>query len=392
MITMTDASSAASSPIVVVGGGAAGISCALSAAAGGGQVLLLERTSELGGTVQHSLIHTLGGLFDDRGERLNEGLPVELGERLGRSCAHTRKRRIGRTWVLNVDPAVYASVLSDWLGETRNIRVLRQATVTDVTAVGDRIEALHFTHDGESRAVRPHTLVDTTGAASVIRLLGDHLVAQGVALAGLVVVLRGVAPDALQFPRGVAILRHIRSAVDGHELPPECSTLWLDTGVYPDEVYVKFNLPGESHAPARMTVVMERLLACLQTLPGFSTAHVVRYGRLGIRDGGRIVGEYCLTEADIVAGTRFTDVACRASWPIEHWHPATGLHLEYLPDGQSYDIPLRSLRVKGFTNLWAAGKCLSAEPRAQASARVAGTCWAMGEAVARNILAGSRCS
>jgi glycine/D-amino acid oxidase-like deaminating enzyme len=378
-------------PVVVVGGGAAGLGCALAAASGGLDVVLLERADELGGTVQHALIHTIGGLFDDRGELLNPGLPAALCERLGRACAHTRKRRIGRTWVLGVDPAVYARVLADWIGEARNLRVLRQASLTELSADGDRIAALHFTHGGESRVVRPHAVVDATGAANVVRLLGAHRVVDGDALAGLVVALRGVAPEALQFPRGVALLRHIRKAVDAGELPPECATLWLDTGTYPDEVYVKFNLTAAAYAPRRWIDVMERLLAWLHSTPGFAAACIARYGRLGIRDGGRIVGEYCLTEADVVAGRRFADVACRAAWPIEHWHPETGLHLEYLPDGQDYDIPLRSLKVMGFTNLWAAGKCLSAEPRAQASARVAGTCWAMGEAVARHILAGSPC-
>jgi len=384
--------SRASSPVVVVGAGAAGLGCALSAAGSGLDVVLLERTAELGGTVQHALIHTLGGLFDDRGERHNAGLPIELGERLGRACQYTRKRRIGRTWVLNVDPAIYARVIADWVGATANLRVLRQANITGVTAQGDRIVTLDFTCAGQSFSLQPRALIDTTGDASVVRQLGEHLVVAGAALVGLIVQLRGVAADALQFPRGVAVLRHIRKAAEAQALPPECATVWLDTGVFPDEVYVKFNLGAADHDLTRMTLVMERLLACLQTLPGFADAHIMRMGRPGIRDGGRIVGEYCLTEADIKAGRRFADVACRACWPIEHWHPQTGLHLEYLPDGQDYDIPLRSLQVRGFTNLWAAGKCLSAEPRAQASARVAGTCWAMGDAVGRHILAGSTCN
>ena len=41
------------------------------------------------------------------------------------------------------------------------------------------------------------------------------------------------------------------------------------------------------------------------------------------------------------------------------------------------------LRVRGYENLWAAGKCLSADALAHASARVAGTCWAMGEAAGK---------
>jgi len=121
------------------------------------------------------------------------------------------------------------------------------------------------------------------------------------------------------------------------------------------------------------------------TKQAFKNAMMRSRGQLGIRDGGRIQGEYCLTEDDVKAGQRFEDAACRASWPIEHWHPDTGISLEYLPVGQDYDIPLRCLKVKGFGNWWAIGKCLSAAPRAQASARVAGTCWAMGEAVGSQI-------
>jgi hypothetical protein len=59
------------------------------------------------------------------------------------------------------------------------------------------------------------------------------------------------------------------------------------------------------------------------------------------------------------------------------------LTLEYLEDGATYDIPLGALTADGVDNLWVAGKCLSADPRAQASARCVGTCWAMGAAVAR---------
>ena len=59
------------------------------------------------------------------------------------------------------------------------------------------------------------------------------------------------------------------------------------------------------------------------------------------------------------------------------------MSLDYLPEGDYYEIPLRSLKVKGFSNLWTAGKSLSADKSAQASARVVGTCWATGEAVGK---------
>jgi len=118
----------------------------------------------------------------------------------------------------------------------------------------------------------------------------------------------------------------------------------------------------------------------LKRLPGFAQAHVTQTGGLGVRDGGRIRGEYTLTRSDVQKRRRFPDAACRGCWPIEYWDPDHGLSLEYLAPGSFYEIPLRSLTLSGLDNVWAAGKCLSADGHAQASARVVGTCWAMGEA------------
>jgi hypothetical protein len=46
------------------------------------------------------------------------------------------------------------------------------------------------------------------------------------------------------------------------------------------------------------------------------------------------------------------------------------------------------LQLAGYENVWAVGKCLSADRYAHASARVVGTCWAMGEAVGSAAAAG----
>ena len=368
-----------------MGGGAAGLGCALSAANRGANIVLIEKTAELGGTVTHALIHTIGGLFDDNGNFLNEGITVELVDRLERACSSTRRRRIGKTWVLNVDPAIYARVSSRWVESIPNIVVRYEARVAYVSIDLGNVEHIEGSCQGKSYSLRPHALVDTTGNASLIRHVDETLVADGAASGGFIVQVRGLAQGAMQFPKGVALLREIRNAVDKEELPRECSAVWLDTGVYPDEAYVKFGVPPDGFDVCRMRLAAQRLLAFLKRVPGFAEAFVYRYGELGERDAGRIHGEYCLTERDVKQSKRFEDVACRGNWPIEHWHPQSGISLEYLPPGSTYDIPLRSMKVLGFNNLWAAGKCLSAEPRAQASARIAGVCWAMGEAVGKHI-------
>jgi hypothetical protein len=81
--------------------------------------------------------------------------------------------------------------------------------------------------------------------------------------------------------------------------------------------------------------------------------------------------------------------AGRCAWPIEFWDPVAGLRMEHLPEGEYYDIPLGALKLRDVANLWVAGKCLSADRLAQASARVVGSCWAMGEAAGRAAAAGA---
>ncbi len=156
--------------------------------------------------------------------------------------------------------------------------------------------------DGITQLLNPDVLIDTTGQADVVRSIDASLVTDGSALAGFILQLRGVAENALQFPKGVALLRRIRKATENQQLPPECATLWLDKGVYSDEIYVKFNLMADDYNAARMIVVAEQLLSFLTSLSEFSNATIATYGQLGIREGGRVLGEYTLTEADLKQG------------------------------------------------------------------------------------------
>ena len=385
---MTQASSV---DVVAVGAGAAGMAAAIAAARQGAEVLLVEKHRASGGTVAHGLIHTLGGLYDDEGGYLNPWLPQELAERLLKADSNARPRKIGKIWVLSVEPGIYGQVTADWLLEA-GVRVLGGAVVDRVQAAGERIEALELRdHAGDTRRVRAGAVIDCSGSAEVVRLADQQRVVEEEdrAAAGLIFQVEHVERDALVFPRNIEILRGLRRAAEQGRLPEACANAWVDVGVKEQEAYVKLFVPmgAQWRQPAefeRMTAMArswrDAVLAHLQTLPGFGAVTLGLTGEIGIRDGGRIVGEYLLTVDDVRNARGFPDAACRCNWPIEYWHPQTGVQLEYLPAGRYYEIPLRALRVKGYANLWAAGKCLSAEPRARASARVVGCCWGMGEA------------
>lgn len=377
--------------VVVCGGGAAGMAAALAAARHGAQVVLIEAAPALGGTVAHALIHTLAGLYDSAGELLQGGLARELSQRLLRADPRARRRKMGRLWVLNVCPNAYQAVVARWIAESGRITVLRGACVTGLARDDDRVVELRACSAERSWRFRPRAVIDATGSAEVVRLLDESFVLDDDhrAAGGWIFRLRGLAPGALEFPRNVAVTRALRDAAAAGLLPSECGQAWIDGGIEEDEAFVKLFVPlangwrdeacrREISAQARQAQAL--LVTFLRGIAEFAAIHVTQTGCLGIRDGGRIRGRYTLTVEDVRAGRRFPDAAARCSWPIEYWDPQRGVSLEHLPDGAYYEIPMSSLRLPGIENLWAVGKCLSADRLAHASARVVGACWAMGEA------------
>ena len=95
-----------------------------------------------------------------------------------------------------------------------------------------------------------------------------------------------------------------------------------------------------------------------------------------------ILGQYLLTGADVLAARKFPDAVARCAWPIEQWGTDGIARFRHLPQGTHYEIPARSLRAARIENLFMAGKTISADVDAIASARVMGCCLATGAAAA----------
>ncbi len=389
-------SDAATRRVVVAGAGAAGMATAITAARLNMSVTLVDPAMGPGGTVTGALIHTLGGIYDDRQQILNPGIVPELVERLSQASSLTRPRKIGKTWCLNVEPNVYRQVVDQWLHEESLIQMAWSKRVARVGTSGKTVHAVELAGPEGKSWSSVDAVVDCTGAAELVRLINPLLVFDDEerAAGGSIFRLRGVRPGAMAFPKGIAVVQRLRAAARAGTLPRLCEHAWIDQGVHEDEVYVKLFVPlmGSWQLAERSAEIAcdtehsrREIIAFLRQMPDFAAAEWIETGALGVRDGGRVKGDYYLTKDDVRSGQKFSDAACRCSWPIEYWHPERGLELEYLPDGAHYEIPLRSLKVRGIVNAWAAGKCLSADHRAQASARVVGQCWAMGQAVGRAV-------
>lgn len=117
-------------------------------------------------------------------------------------------------------------------------------------------------------------------------------------------------------------------------------------------------------------------------VPGFENAYLIESAQtLGIRESRRLVGKYILSGEDVINCHRFDDAVARGSYIIDIHDPygkskAIGGEIH----GDFYEIPLRSLQSAKYDNLYAVGRCISADHVAHSSTRVQGTCILTGQA------------
>ena len=105
----------------------------------------------------------------------------------------------------------------------------------------------------------------------------------------------------------------------------------------------------------------------------------------GKRESRRMMGDHILCQKDVLSGGKFDDTVAYGGWPIDDHHPGGIRHTgsanrKIFPDGP-YGIPLRCLYSKNISNLWFAGRNISASHVGLSSIRVMATCATMGQAV-----------
>ncbi|MBU0557265.1 MAG: FAD-dependent oxidoreductase [Alphaproteobacteria bacterium] len=120
-----------------------------------------------------------------------------------------------------------------------------------------------------------------------------------------------------------------------------------------------------------------------ERIPGFEEAYIVMESPTGgAREGRRIVGDYILTEDDVLSSRRFPDVIAKGGPRGPDLHSVTGLWGDGVasPFKAPYDIPYRILLPKDIEGLLVAGRCVSATFAALGAVRDQATCMSMGEA------------
>jgi glycine/D-amino acid oxidase-like deaminating enzyme len=394
--------------IVVVGGGAAGVAAATIAAEAGKSVVLVERYGFCGGAAVAGMSGTVCGLYlaSDRArrpEQLVYGFAERFRSELAVRGGLTEPQVYGKTWTSAHDPLIWRET-ADRLLRDAGVRLLLHTTVTDVLMDGEVHRGVVVESNAGRSVIRAARTIDASGDAAVVAraghgyVFGDNGAIQNPTMffrIGNVDLDRYLAyygEDTICPPKVTDAIIAARDR--GYDLPRQ--KIWLFRTTRPNELMV--NATRLSGRDGRMLNVIDpedfteaeiggraqvreyaRFLA--EYVPGCEDSFVVDTGvEAGIRQTRTIIGVETLTNDDVVQGRKRADGICRVPWPIE-LHSGDRPKLHWLLDDY-YEVPYATLVPEHGESVLVAGRCLSAEHEALASARVTAQCFEYGHAAA----------
>lgn len=340
--------------VVIVGGGPAGIASALAAADEGCRVALLEKYGCLGGGITSGYVRPFLGVVN------NPNIGVEIRERIAAL----------EDFMSPVEAAKVA--LAEMLHE-RGVDVRLQTEPVEVLRDGANIARIAAVSKGGRYEFCANAYIDATGDGDLAAMAGarceygregDRLVQP----TSIMFTIEGINPsidwcicheeDWHTLPDGREFLDVCHKACESGELPPSINIVRLyATGrvgermvnatqanhvnpLEPTEIFA-----AEVELRRQVRIVVEFLR---RNIPGFEHIRVNGSATtLGARESRRIVGDYILTDNDLIVGARFDDaIVHRANFCIDIHNPDGAGQAErngrpYLC--QDYDIPYRSL-------------------------------------------------
>jgi glycine/D-amino acid oxidase-like deaminating enzyme len=373
--------------VLVAGGGVAGATAAVAAARHGLRTLLVEREGFLGGAGYAGMFQYLCGLYLNGqtvpAETLNDGIAREFTLRLRQLAPERSVKKIGQVFVLPYAREDLHHVLRDMCRAETTLDVRFRTLVTGVEEGGGEINSVDVAGPEGTQRIAAGVVIDATGNGAVAGMAGAvrDIAGEGERqLAGCIVRVTGLEQpiDSLS----LAVPFHLAQAAREKKISPLLRFTTFTPGDVPGEGYCKLSLSGEDGAEReqRADRAAADMLECLsRTLPAFRNAVIAgRSLKVLDREGWRVSGCYTLTADDVVSARKFPDGVVRNAWPIELWHPDRGTVYRYVPRGDYYEIPLRCMMARGYSNLLTAGRCISVTHEALGSTRVMGACLALG--------------
>ncbi len=374
--------------VIVVGGGPAGICAAVSSARMGVKTLLVERYGALGGNLTLGLVGPVTG-------SVGSGTMLEEITRLIGGNYPNR-------WVHDYETAKIKLVE---LINAAGVQLFLQTQAIDVIMENTVISGIITASPEGISAVKADIIIDASGDGQIAFLAGaeyekgckEDALLQPVSL---MFKLGGVDDNVaitgnnhtydVRMP-GSGFNDFCKQAAEKGELPEIVSFVRLYRTSRHGECVVNATqangidatkVEDIAKAEALLRLQIPEIVQFLQKhIKGFENCFLQESAStLGVRETRRILGEYILTEEDLIAGRRFDDVIVHDAYYNIDIHNPTGGGMQEFTPVRPYDIPYRCIIPRKIDNLLTAGRCISGTHRAQASYRVMSICMAIGQA------------
>ena len=333
--------------VLVVGGGTAGHVAAIQAGRAGAKTLIVERNSQLGGTTTTGGV-AFPGLFDAWGKQVIAGIGWELvreSVELDGGTLPNFARVPQRHWQNQVytNQFLYAILAEEKCAQAGvDIAFYEFPQAVTKTDNGWQVDCVGF---GTNRRVRCKQIIDCTGGAEVVGMLGLPRLKEEERQPGSFLFMLGKEHQ----PGRNQIHRLYVHGADSTN----------------SRTATEANLTGRKSILAKVRKEKKRLMH-LQPETGF-------------RESYRIEGETLITVNDYTSGRIFDDAISYAFYPVD-LHTKTGVRPKPLKPGKVPTIPLRALIPKASRNIIVAGRCVSSDRLANSGLRVQASCMGMGQA------------
>jgi hypothetical protein len=387
------------------------VAAATTAAEHGLDVAVIERYGFSGGAAVAGLSGTICGLFAGEDSPTPESavqLVHGFADRFRTSLADlggvTAPQVYGHTHAVTHDPHVWREA-GDALLTGAGVRIFFHTQVVSAVMDGDTFRGAVVTSKAGLAVVRATRIIDASGDSVMVSRAGYRTVVgdNGSVQNPTMIFRLGNAdvdaftdfwgPDTIS-PDHVTDLITAAEASGRFDLPRK--KIWIFPTTRTGELMVNATrISGDDGRelnpldPADFTEaeirgrkqVREYARFLAEFVPGCADTFLADTGvEAGIRQTRSIAGVETLRNDDVVGTRKRADGIARSAWPIE-LHSGDRPKLHWLVDDY-YEIPYLTLVPEAGENLIVAGRCLSAEHEALASARVTAQCFEMGQAAA----------
>jgi hypothetical protein len=370
--------------IIILGGGIAGYAAAM--ALDNKDVLLIEKSSALGGATTQSNVGTLCGLYyQQESPRL---VPHSFCKKfLGELLIHDNQAKLlslaGNLHVISYEWSNLQKMMVKHLA-VKKTKLMFNTSVKAIETSANEIRSITLEANGTVKTISCRRLIDCTGTGQAAQLIHHKMIqADSYQSAAQVFRLKGVT-QSNEYSLNMALKRVMVKSTSQNELPKSYAGLSVVPGsLRNNQVDLKLPLAEiitdnddqQTRLQKELDSNLRRVISSVQEIESLRDAELdVVFPSPGIRIQQRPLGQAVLTESDVRTCKKSDDGVAIGTWPVEEWDYKGKVSMEYLNENDGYFIPASTLISQQYANLFFAGKGISADSKAIASARVTGTC------------------